>query len=62
MLLIPNNPNNRNSELIGHGAGLGIARQPEAVGDIKGNAIILAALVEGPAFFAIVISLLFAIK
>ncbi|MDE0585932.1 MAG: ATP synthase F0 subunit C [Planctomycetota bacterium] len=48
--------------LIGHGAGLGIARQPEAVGDIKGNAIILAALVEGPAFFAIVISLLFAIK
>jgi F-type H+-transporting ATPase subunit c len=48
--------------LIGHGAGLGIARQPEAVGDIKGNAIVLAALVEGATFFAIVVALLFALK
>jgi F-type H+-transporting ATPase subunit c len=48
--------------LIGHGAGLGIARQPEAVGDIKGNAIVLAALVEGATFFAIVVGLLFALK
>jgi F-type H+-transporting ATPase subunit c len=48
--------------LIGHGAGLGIARQPEAVSDIKSNAIVLAALVEGATFFAIVVALLFAIK
>ena len=48
--------------LIGYGAGLGIARQPEAVADIKGNAIVLAALVEGATFFAIVVALLFAIK
>ena len=48
--------------LIGHGAGLGIARQPEAVSDIKGNAIVLAALVEGATFFAIVVGLLFAVK
>jgi len=41
---------------------LGIARQPEAVGDIKGNAIVLAALVEGATFFAIVVALLFALK
>ncbi len=52
---------------IGAGIGIGqiggkaveaIARQPEAVGDIRSNMIIAAALVEGVAFFAIVISLL----
>ena len=48
--------------LIGHSAGLGIARQPEAAGEIKGNAIVLAALVEGATFFAIVVGLLFALK
>jgi F-type H+-transporting ATPase subunit c len=35
-----------------------IARQPEAVGDIRSNMIIAAALIEGVAFFAIVISML----
>jgi len=53
--------------VIGAGIGIGqiggkamdaIARQPEAVGDIRSNMIVAAALVEGVAFFAIVISLL----
>lgn len=52
---------------IGAGIGIGqiggkaveaIARQPEAVGDIRSNMIVAAALIEGVAFFAIVISLL----
>ena len=43
---------------IGKGAVEAIARQPEAVGDIRSNMIISAALIEGVAFFAIVISLL----
>jgi F-type H+-transporting ATPase subunit c len=43
---------------IGRGAVESIARQPEAVGDIRSNMIIAAALIEGVAFFAIVISLL----
>lgn len=45
--------------LIGGAAGLGIARQPEAAGDIKGNALLLAVLVEGAAIIAIVVALLF---
>lgn len=45
--------------LIGGAAGLGIARQPEASGDIKGNALLLAVLVEGAAIIAIVVALLF---
>ncbi len=53
--------------VIGAGIGIGqiggramdaIARQPEAVGDIRSNMIVSAALVEGVAFFAIVICLL----
>ncbi len=51
------------------GAGLGIgriggsalesmARQPEISGDIRANMILAAALVEGAAFFAMVIGLL----
>jgi F-type H+-transporting ATPase subunit c len=48
--------------LIGGKAGEAIARQPEATADIKGNAIVLAALVEGATFFAIVVGLLFALK
>ncbi len=48
--------------LIGGAAGLGIARQPEAAGDIKGNALLLAVLVEGAAIIAIVVSLLFWLK
>jgi F-type H+-transporting ATPase subunit c len=43
---------------IGKGAVESIARQPEAVGDIRTNMIIAAALIEGVAFFAIVISML----
>jgi len=48
--------------LIGGKAGEAIARQPEAASDIKGNAIVLAALIEGATFFAIVVGLLFALK
>lgn len=53
--------------VVGAGIGIGnigksalesIARQPEAVGDIRANMIIAAALVEGVAFFAIVVCLL----
>jgi F-type H+-transporting ATPase subunit c len=52
---------------IGAGIGIGriggsamdaIARQPEAVGDIRSNMIIAAALIEGVALFAIVICVL----
>ncbi len=52
---------------IGAGIGIGqignkameaIARQPEAVGDIRANMIISAALVEGAAFFAMIVCLL----
>lgn len=43
---------------IGRGAMESIARQPEAVGDIRSNMIVAAALIEGVAFFAIVICLL----
>ncbi len=53
--------------VIGAGIGIGrigesamnaIARQPEAVGDIRSNMIVAAALIEGVAFFAIVVNLL----
>ncbi len=53
--------------VVGAGIGIGqiggkamdaIARQPEAVGDIRSNMIVAAALVEGVAFFAVVICLL----
>ena len=49
---------------IGAGIGIGnigasameaIARQPEAVGDIRSNMIVSAALIEGVAFFAVII-------
>ncbi len=52
---------------IGAGVGIGkiggsameaIARQPEASGDIRSNMIVAAALVEGVALFAVIISLL----
>lgn len=43
---------------IGRGAMESIGRQPEAVGDIRSNMIVSAALIEGVAFFAIVICLL----
>lgn len=53
--------------VIGAGIGIGkigssalesIARQPEASGDIRSNMIVSAALIEGAAFFAIIICLL----
>jgi len=43
---------------IGKGALESIARQPEVGGDIRTNMIIAAALIEGVAFFAIVVCLL----
>lgn len=46
---------------IGGRAGEAIARQPEATGEIRGNALILAAFVEGVALFAIVVGLLMAL-
>ena len=43
---------------IGSAAMEAIARQPEAAGDIRSNMIVAAALIEGAAFFAIVVCLL----
>jgi len=52
---------------IGAGIGIGhiggsaleaIARQPESIGDIRSNMLLAAALVEGVALFALVISFL----
>jgi len=51
--------------VIGAGIGIGnigssameaIARQPEAVGDIRANMILTAALIEGAAVIAIILS------
>ena len=51
--------------VIGAGLGIGnigakamesIARQPEAVGDIRANMLIMAALIEGAAIIAIILS------
>ncbi|KAA6340226.1 ATP synthase subunit c [termite gut metagenome] len=43
---------------IGGSAMEGIARQPEASGDIRANMIIAAALIEGVALLALVVCLL----
>ncbi|MFO7939618.1 MAG: ATP synthase F0 subunit C [Bacteroidales bacterium] len=43
---------------IGVAAMESIARQPEAAGDIRSNMIVSAALIEGVAFFAIVVCFL----
>jgi F-type H+-transporting ATPase subunit c len=40
---------------IGAAAMEAIARQPEASGDIRSNLIVSAALIEGVAFFAVII-------
>ena len=48
--------------LIGKGAVEAIARQPEASNDIRANMILTAALVEGAAFFAMVVGLLVVLK
>ena len=47
---------------VASSANEGIARQPEAASDIRGNSIILGALVEGVALFAVVVTLLCALK
>jgi F-type H+-transporting ATPase subunit c len=53
--------------VIGAGIGIGliggnfmeaIARQPEAMGDLRSNMILAAALVEGVAFLALIVCLL----
>jgi len=43
---------------IGAAAMEALARQPEASGDIRSNMIVSAALIEGVAFFAIVVCFL----
>lgn len=52
---------------IGAGIGIGkigssameaIARQPEAASDIRSNMIVIAALIEGVALFAVIVSAL----
>ena len=52
---------------IGAGIGIGkigasemeaIARQPESTGDIRSNMIVIAALVEGVALLAVIVSIL----
>lgn len=55
--------------VIGAGLGIGwigssamesIARQPEAVGDIRANMILMAAFIEGAALIALILSFLVA--
>jgi F-type H+-transporting ATPase subunit c len=57
--------------VIGAGLGIGklaaaaleaIGRQPEASGDLRGAMIIMAALIEGIALFAVVVCLILALK
>jgi len=43
---------------IGKGAVEAIARQPEALNDIRSNMILTAALVEGVALFAVIVGFL----
>ena len=56
--------------VIGAGLGIGriggsalesMARQPESTGDIRANMIVAAALLEGAAFFGIIVCLLIAL-
>ena len=48
--------------LLGMGAMEGIARQPDAVGEIRTNMIIAAALVEGVALLGEIICVLIVVK
>jgi len=57
--------------IIGGAAGIGklaaaalegIARQPNAVADIRGAMIVAAGLIEGATFFALIVTILLAIK
>ena len=47
---------------IGKGAVESIARQPEAVNDIRSTMILSAALVEGAALFAVIVGILAVFK
>ena len=47
---------------IGGDAVQAMARQPEAINDLRANMILTAALVEGAAFFAMVVGLLVVLK
>ena len=46
---------------IGSAQNEGIARQPEAASEIRGGSIILAALIEGVALIAVIVTLLIAL-
>ena len=68
---IPPAPIGAGIAVLGGGLGIGkigaagndaIARQPEAASEIRGNALILSALIEGATFFGIVVGLLIALK
>ena len=57
--------------IIGGGLGIGklaasamegIARQPNASGDIRGAMIVAAGLIEGVTFFSLIVTILLAIK
>jgi F-type H+-transporting ATPase subunit c len=57
--------------IIGGAAGIGrlaaaamegIARQPNAAGDIRGSMIVAAGLIEGATFFALIVTILLALK
>lgn len=43
---------------IGESAMEAIARQPEAAGDVRSSMIVIAALIEGVALFAVIVSAL----
>ena len=43
---------------IGSSAMEAIARQPESAGDIRSNMIVIAALIEGVALFAVIVCIL----
>ena len=43
---------------IGGEAMEAIARQPQSTGDIRSNMIVIAALIEGVAFFALIVCIL----
>ena len=47
---------------IGGSALESIARQPEASGDIRGAMIIIAALLEGATFFALIVCIVMGVK
>ena len=57
--------------IIGGGAGIGrlaaaamegIARQPNAAGDIRTSMIVAAGLIEGATFFALIVTIILALK